>query len=69
LDDEEDEGPDPAIREQELRELVASETRQAVAAKKSGDTKTALTHLKQKKVYDAELKEHLEKFPPGVARP
>ena len=66
---EEEDEPDPAIRQAELEAKVKDLTGKAITAKKAGDTQTALKFLKEKKAADAELKDWIAMHPPGSWKP
>ena len=66
---EEEDDPDPAIHQAELEARVSECTQKALAAKRAGDTNTALEFLKEKKALDAELKDWIAKHPPGSWKP
>ena len=68
ISDLEDE-PDPAIHQAELEAKVRECTQKALAAKKAGDTQTALKFLKEKKIADGELKDWITLYPPGSWQP
>ena len=56
--------PDPAIRQKELEDLIERETKRAVTANKAGNKEVALAHVRKKRDFEAQLKEHMTANPP-----